>query len=525
MMPNTEDIEARLCAYIEGELDAAGRAEIERHLSTNPQHRKLINDLSQQRDLLAALPRVRAPLDVAETLNAQLERSALLTDEDDWRDRHLRISRWPQLKAAAAVLLLVSGLAAGVYYVVPSPNRLHSELLATMPGGGDSSPEPLVADPLTEPTGTVLTGRGLPDTDRTALTAQQERTLLALGNAIPDSHKRRVMSNATLPQHQILGHALTDAPSEGAGIVMTVLVDAPDPFAAEQHVQQYFQNKQMPLEMVDAAMLRPLALDPSQAAMGARQNQKTQVAMRDASEDFAGIPPIPGGPQAAEAGPAQSRSGLPGGSFVSQTPLETPESVEAPAVDSSEINATVTATVQATVQAQASQRMFRTRLTRSELDTLCSSISDRASAQVAQIVSQPGKEAAPPRVPLRQPAAAAVSLLGEGGILGQELDSLVQEFREWKLASILPWVGDARKPEAAELEAFNVLPPGVQSDFDDERMDAYIIVRAESQPAAGSTAGIAGQSQADQTDQAVQDAPRDQPIPEPAASPATRPSD
>ena len=41
-MANTEQIEAKLCAYVDGELDAAGRAEIEQHLAANPQHRALV---------------------------------------------------------------------------------------------------------------------------------------------------------------------------------------------------------------------------------------------------------------------------------------------------------------------------------------------------------------------------------------------------------------------------------------------------------------------------------------------------
>ena len=44
-MANTENIEAKLCAYVDGELDEAGRAEIEAHLAANVQHRQLIEEL------------------------------------------------------------------------------------------------------------------------------------------------------------------------------------------------------------------------------------------------------------------------------------------------------------------------------------------------------------------------------------------------------------------------------------------------------------------------------------------------
>ena len=45
MPQNQEQIEARLAAYIDGELDANERAEIEKHLENNPQHKQLIEEL------------------------------------------------------------------------------------------------------------------------------------------------------------------------------------------------------------------------------------------------------------------------------------------------------------------------------------------------------------------------------------------------------------------------------------------------------------------------------------------------
>ena len=42
MAENSENIEARLCAYVEGDLDEQGRVEIERHLEAHPNHRRLL---------------------------------------------------------------------------------------------------------------------------------------------------------------------------------------------------------------------------------------------------------------------------------------------------------------------------------------------------------------------------------------------------------------------------------------------------------------------------------------------------
>src|SRR5262245_58072052 len=111
MAQNQEQIEARLCAYIDGELDAAERAEIEKHLASNPVHRKLIEELTGQRDLLKGLPREKAPAEISETLQSQLERSVLLGTPGEAMDEPiLRINRWPQRGAIAAIIMLTAGL-------------------------------------------------------------------------------------------------------------------------------------------------------------------------------------------------------------------------------------------------------------------------------------------------------------------------------------------------------------------------------------------------------------------------------
>jgi hypothetical protein len=121
-MANTENIEAKLAAYLDGELDAVDRAEIEQYLAANPQHRQLIDELARDRDWLRGLPREAAPPEVAETLSAHLERAALLGDVDiGVSGGSMRIGRWPQVRAIAAVMLVTVGLAAVVYSILPAP--------------------------------------------------------------------------------------------------------------------------------------------------------------------------------------------------------------------------------------------------------------------------------------------------------------------------------------------------------------------------------------------------------------------
>src|SRR4051812_44508248 len=116
MTQNQEQIEAKLAAYIDGELDEAGRAEIEKHLASNPQHRKLIDELSIQRDLIRGLPRENAPPEISETIQGQLERSVLLGRGGDIAEEaSMRISPWPHRGAIAAVIMLTAGLGYLVY--------------------------------------------------------------------------------------------------------------------------------------------------------------------------------------------------------------------------------------------------------------------------------------------------------------------------------------------------------------------------------------------------------------------------
>jgi anti-sigma factor RsiW len=120
MSQNQEIIEAKLCAYIDDELDAAGRAELEKHLAANPQHQRLIEELRRTSALIHNLPHESAPPELAEAFNAHLERSVLLEGvSDDVAAADLKAPRWPQLVAMAAITLLTIGLGIVVYFALP----------------------------------------------------------------------------------------------------------------------------------------------------------------------------------------------------------------------------------------------------------------------------------------------------------------------------------------------------------------------------------------------------------------------
>ena len=121
MPVNPEQFET-LEAYLDGQLDPAATAAVERELAADPTLRALVVELAGMRDWLAQMPRAAAPPDLIETFQGQLERSALLGDANgDEPDTVLRINHWSNRISVAAVVLLALGLGMVIYKVLPAP--------------------------------------------------------------------------------------------------------------------------------------------------------------------------------------------------------------------------------------------------------------------------------------------------------------------------------------------------------------------------------------------------------------------
>lgn len=176
-----ENIEAMLCAYIEGDLAPADRAEIERHLRDNPQHRNLLDDLVSMRAVLRDLPRIPAPPEVSDGLRSNSERSMLLDDSRSLSISGRSDSRWWQYAAIAAIFLLTTGVGIVVYQMLPSlqPARF-TELPPATEGKTektDEVPAPAgVASDATQP-GTFGAGQALANGIPSTLRDRQMRTV------------------------------------------------------------------------------------------------------------------------------------------------------------------------------------------------------------------------------------------------------------------------------------------------------------------------------------------------------------
>lgn len=119
MSESVEQIEAKLCAYIEGDLNDAERAQIEAHLAANPSHEQMIRHLMRQKQAIVRLPRERAPADLMDEFQGQLEREVLLKIEPRPLEAPTEVG-WGRILSAAAIFVLASGLAIVVYSVLPN---------------------------------------------------------------------------------------------------------------------------------------------------------------------------------------------------------------------------------------------------------------------------------------------------------------------------------------------------------------------------------------------------------------------
>ncbi len=116
-------LEEQLSAYLDGELSADQRAEVEAFLAGDEQARRLLEDLRRTANLLQALPRAKAGEELIDALRGRLERKALLGEPAAppavTRRRPIRsyAARWA---AVAAVLAL--SLTALYLIWPPEPN-------------------------------------------------------------------------------------------------------------------------------------------------------------------------------------------------------------------------------------------------------------------------------------------------------------------------------------------------------------------------------------------------------------------
>src|SRR5450759_2155089 len=109
MTESREDLEARIAAYIDGQLPAPDAARLEVFLAnTDPQLAEQIIGMLGDRHRLRTLPKPAAPIDLAGRVMEQVERATLLDNVEHFSHP---ARPWWQSKAviAAGFILLVGG--------------------------------------------------------------------------------------------------------------------------------------------------------------------------------------------------------------------------------------------------------------------------------------------------------------------------------------------------------------------------------------------------------------------------------
>lgn len=278
-MAGAEDIQAKLAAYIDGELEEADRLQIEQYLESEPQQRQLVEELIRQRQLLRDLPRQPAPSDLAETISAQIERAALLSDIDREVEATtaIRIGRWGQLRAIAAVLFLTAGLAVVIYALLPSPGSNPPQIadIRIVPASSETESTITVEEP--------LAGKSAGQAPLASADEQPGHNIAKLGKAGQFGHEpQQVVTNVGDAGQQLFRQVVSDQirPSEQApGAQIVVVVRSADPQDTNRRIIQYLNSNRFNWQTVSEPMPQSLGLEPDQTIAAAKM-QRTQVHLK-----------------------------------------------------------------------------------------------------------------------------------------------------------------------------------------------------------------------------------------------------
>jgi len=341
MGQETENIEAKLAAYVDGQLSAAERQEIENYLASNPEHRALIADLMTTRDSLRSLPKESAPPELAEMLNSQLERSALL-DGSEMPRPILRISRFPQLAALAAILLLTVGLGIVLYFVLFPAKPVSFSIAPT------KAPATMEA-PL-------------------AVAEREVVSSPALGKSAGS-----VVAAADNVEKKAEESVATTQPATTDNSALVLVVSTDNPQQTQNQVADYFKSNGIVAQPVTEPMPEPLKFAQSQVLEPSRYNpvqQKELVAAR-------------------EVGAANTTTSTENRSFAYSSPPPATQQAAGQA------QAPVQQLQQATGQAESANGYIVRGVTRRQADSLALSLNSR-KGQLAYFSNEDAKQLSPP---------------------------------------------------------------------------------------------------------------------------------
>jgi DNA-binding transcriptional regulator YdaS (Cro superfamily) len=194
-MKSNSNIDELLCSFIDGELPARQKTEVQRMAARDPEVAQRLRQLQKCHNLVSVLPRAEAPDDMIEQIRLSLERRTLLGERPAASNRragtwHLRLR---YLTAAAAMIALLGVLGLVVYQIV-SP----------VPSVNPTGPVAVAPNPPQTPSSTVTVVSESGFAGRLELqTAALVRADAYINNAIKDNGLSEMVESQTLGNKRI----------------------------------------------------------------------------------------------------------------------------------------------------------------------------------------------------------------------------------------------------------------------------------------------------------------------------------
>jgi hypothetical protein len=260
--PN-EATEAKLCAYLDGQLSPTERAEIEEYLKNYPQHRQTLKDLAATRQVLQTLPRETAPPEVSEAFHGHMERSMLL-DGPTNIDSMVRMNHWPQVALAAAIVVLAVGLGIVVYIILPGPVQKYSVAPpppATLPAPTIAAVPSHAIEPEKPELGPAVVAaiptKAMDEKSKTPAPPPQSLASVAGTSLAEDQRKKENNASTALLglEDGSLDKTITDRLTQAgvassASDTVCLVVHTDDPISTSKQVRSYFATNSIPYQTI-----------------------------------------------------------------------------------------------------------------------------------------------------------------------------------------------------------------------------------------------------------------------------------
>lgn len=222
---NREQLSELLSAYVDGEVTASEKAQVEQVLRSDAGARRLYEEFKRTSAAVAALPRHAAPPGLASDLDSQLERVQLLSGFKGGRNQPTR-SAWVTPLRAAAMLMLTVG--AGWWFVARQGPTPKTEKVTIVDGADDSArtTRSVAATGVTSASGSVadVETRLAAGEDPVLLVSQPfdpepiRLTVVAKDTAERDSLYRQLTTQLAQAQTENLAHRKANPSGKGGDI-------------------------------------------------------------------------------------------------------------------------------------------------------------------------------------------------------------------------------------------------------------------------------------------------------------------